>query len=25
VKKAADAIEYILKEGLDRGMNKFNG
>ena len=24
VKKAADAIECILKEGLDRGMNKFN-
>ena len=25
VKKAADAIECILKEGFDRGMNKFNG
>ena len=25
VKKAADAIECILSQGLDRGMNKFNG
>ena len=25
VKKAADAIECIVKEGIDRGMNKFNG
>ena len=25
VKKAADAIECILAQGLDRGMNKFNG
>lgn len=25
VKRAADAIECILAEGLDRGMNKFNG
>ena len=25
VKKAADAIECILKDGMDRGMNKFNG
>ena len=25
VKKAADAIECILKDGLDKGMNKFNG
>ena len=25
VKKAADAIECILKDGIDRGMNKFNG
>ena len=25
VKKAADAVECILKEGLDRGMNRFNG
>ena len=25
VKRAADAIECIIKEGIDRGMNKFNG
>ena len=25
VKKAADAIECILKDGMDKGMNKFNG
>ena len=25
VKRAADAVECILKEGLDRGMSKFNG
>lgn len=25
VKKAADAIECILAQGLDRGMNQFNG
>ena len=25
VKKAADAIECILSQGLDRGMNQFNG
>ena len=25
VKKAADAIECILKDGMDRGMNRFNG
>lgn len=25
VKRAADAIECILKEGIDRGMGKFNG
>ena len=25
VKKAADAIECILKGGIDRGMNRFNG
>ena len=25
VKRAADAIECILAEGLDRGMNRFNG
>lgn len=25
VKKAADAIECIIKDGLDKGMNKFNG
>ena len=25
VKKAADAIECILSQGLDRGMNRFNG
>lgn len=25
VKKAADAIECILAEGLDKGMNRFNG
>jgi len=25
VKKAADAVECILKEGLDRGMSRFNG
>ena len=25
VKKAADAVECILSQGLDRGMNKFNG
>ena len=25
VKKAADAIECIVKDGIDRGMNKFNG
>ena len=25
VKKAADAIECILKDGLDKGMNRFNG
>ena len=25
VKKAADAIECILSQGLDKGMNKFNG
>ncbi len=25
VKRAADAIECILSQGLDRGMNKFNG
>ena len=25
VKKAADAIECILSQGLDRGMSKFNG
>ena len=24
-KRAADAIECILKDGLDRGMNRFNG
>ena len=25
VKRAADAIEFILDEGIDRGMGKFNG
>jgi len=25
VKRAADAIECIIKEGIERGMNKFNG
>ena len=25
VKRAADAIECVLAEGLDRGMNRFNG
>ena len=25
VKRAADAIECILKDGLDKGMNRFNG
>ena len=25
VKKAADAIECIIKDGLDKGMNQFNG
>ena len=25
VKKAADAIECIVKDGVDKGMNKFNG
>ena len=25
VKRAADAIECILAEGLDKGMNRFNG
>ena len=25
VKRAADAVECILKEGMDRGMGKFNG
>ena len=25
VKKAADAIECILSDGLDRGMNRYNG
>ena len=25
VKRAADAVECILKEGPDRGMNRFNG
>ena len=25
VKKAADAVECILSQGLDKGMNKFNG
>ena len=25
VKRAADAIECILSQGLDKGMNKFNG
>lgn len=25
VKRAADAVECILKEGIDRGMGKFNG
>ena len=25
VKRAADAIECIIKEGIDKGMNKFNG
>ena len=25
VKKAADAIDCILSQGLDKGMNKFNG
>jgi PTH1 family peptidyl-tRNA hydrolase len=25
VKRAADAIECILKDGFDRGMNRFNG
>ena len=25
VKRAADAVECILSQGLDRGMNKFNG
>ena len=25
VKKAADAIECIIKEGIEKGMNKFNG
>ena len=25
IKRAADAIECILSEGIDRGMNKFNG
>ena len=25
VERAADAIECILKEGLDRGMSRFNG
>ena len=25
VKKAADAIECILSQGLDKGMNRFNG
>ena len=25
VKKAADAIECILKDGIDKGMNRFNG
>ena len=25
VKKAADAIECILKAGMDKGMNRFNG
>ena len=23
--KAADAIECIIKEGIEKGMNKFNG
>ncbi len=25
VKRAADAVECILAEGIDRGMNRFNG
>ena len=25
VKRAADAIECIIRDGLDKGMNKFNG
>jgi len=25
VKRAADAVECILKEGVDQGMNRFNG
>ena len=25
VKRAADAIECIIKEGIEKGMNKFNG
>lgn len=25
VKRAADAIECIIKDGLDKGMNRFNG
>ena len=25
VKKAADAIECILKDGMDKGMNRYNG
>ena len=25
VKKAADAIECVIKEGVEKGMNKFNG
>ena len=25
VKRAADAIEYLLAEGIDKGMGKFNG
>ena len=25
VKRAADAVEYLLKEGTDRAMNRFNG
>ena len=25
VKRAADAVECILAEGIDRGMSRFNG